>query len=367
MHGGQTFDNAAISPTLLAQAIKQQWCRWEDCRGSRVIHITWGPGTITEIEQPGRGGRMVWVDFGGTVGVKRFLAESLHGGQYFTAITLPGAIHATLTARQQEEAARRQAARQAAQQAAQRNSTPAPAPKPPAATPQPATSRSQVEAEKASRVRAALQRYGVDRLYYMAPVFNVPSVLDRGILSHHAAHPWGHTDFSLDEMQEKREQKIVPISKRPLHDYANLYFVTHTPMQYVLTHDNKWDHEQIAQDELVFIEVDPVRAFLAPGMVFTDGNAGRFLTQFYNNVDHLSRLDWEILGRKRGSGSDYKRLKSAEVLVPDRIPVDWFTRVVVYSQGGANMLGLLLDRYNKGRRMAITISCAYEIDTSLYY
>jgi hypothetical protein len=110
-----------------------------------------------------------------------------------------------------------------------------------------------------------------------------------------------------------------------------------------------------------------VRAFLAPGMVFADGNAGRFLTQFYNNIDHLSRLDWEILGRQRGSGSDYKRLKSAEVLVPDHIPVDWFTRVVVYSQRGANMLGLLLDGYNKGRHKAITIPCAYEIDTSLYY
>jgi hypothetical protein len=370
MNEGPSSNNAAISPALLFQAIKQQWCCWEDCQGSHVTHTTWGSGIITKVESRASRDPIIWVDFRGATGAKRFVANSICDGMVFSSISLPGKVHRDVKARQQQAETAQPKVVQPASKPEARRDTPAPATKQqnPGLHEQPSTqAQNRPDTHRAAAVRRALQQYGVDRLYYMTPVANVPSILHHGILSHNTAAGLPHADFSLAWMQDQRDRTTIPIGNRPLHDYANLYFATHTPMQYVLTHPNKWGHPQISQDELVFVEVDPVRAFLAPGMVFTDGNAGRYLTCFYCDPKDLQCLDWNILRQKRGTNSDYRRLKAAEVLVWDRIPVDWFMRIVVYSERGGVLLGKQVQTYNKRWRTAVTVACAYEIDTSLYY
>lgn len=71
----------------------------------------------------------------------------------------------------------------------------------------------------------------VAELYYIAPIENVPSILEKGILSHNLVH--GHDlakqDFSMQSVQKIRARKIVPVktpdgSLKTIHDHANFYF-----------------------------------------------------------------------------------------------------------------------------------------------
>ena len=63
----------------------------------------------------------------------------------------------------------------------------------------------------------------ISELHYITPMKNVPSILQRGILSHNRAAKLQHDDISMREIQDVRANKRVP-GGLPLHDYANLYF-----------------------------------------------------------------------------------------------------------------------------------------------
>src|SRR6059058_51720 len=63
------------------------------------------------------------------------------------------------------------------------------------------------------------------------PLANIPSVLERGILSHNRASKIEHESAAMEEIQERRDRKGVPGGLR-LHQYANLYFHARNPMLY---------------------------------------------------------------------------------------------------------------------------------------
>ena len=71
----------------------------------------------------------------------------------------------------------------------------------------------------------------VRELHYITPIENLPSILEKGILSHKLASKIPHLSVALDVIQERRKNKIIPRG-RPLHDYVNLYFDARNPMLY---------------------------------------------------------------------------------------------------------------------------------------
>lgn len=137
---------------------------------------------------------------------------------------------------------------------------------------------------------------------------------------------------------------------RELHSYFPLYFATHTPMLYVqYTHDY--------QDKIVIFEIG--HSVLSElGVVFTDGNASnqqlskygrekvgivpattsascqRFYSpdgphgtnpnrsNFYADLLFLRSLNWDIINGQWFSSVEKKRIKHAEVLVPNLLPID---------------------------------------------
>lgn len=63
----------------------------------------------------------------------------------------------------------------------------------------------------------------VQRLYYIAHIQNVISILDHGILSYKRAKKLNHESFALQGVQDRRH-KISVIGTATIHDYANLYY-----------------------------------------------------------------------------------------------------------------------------------------------
>ena len=181
------------------------------------------------------------------------------------------------------------------------------------------------------KIEEILDKYGIDHLYYIAPVSNIPSILARGILSFNRVQKIEHQDFSMRYVQKRREEEI-PGTGKEIHDYVPLYFATHTPMQRVLIFGTKNKPRSISCIELAFIVLNGSSIFQQPGVIFTDGNAASEKTGFYTNLADLEKLDWDIIRRRSGTTRDYKRKKAAEVLVPNFIPVTYFNKIVVFNE-----------------------------------
>jgi hypothetical protein len=147
---------------------------------------------------------------------------------------------------------------------------------------------------------------------------------------------------------------------RSLHSYVPFYFTTRTPML-------RNQRDSGIQNKIVIFEVS--RAFLTDQRVlFTDGNASmqqlsksageevriipatvsrdtcqrQYLpdgrpygtnpnrSDFYRDVVFLDRVNWDVINRLHSVDFEvYKRVTHAEILVPDRFPLDEMLSIAV--------------------------------------
>lgn len=91
-----------------------------------------------------------------------------------------------------------------------------------------------------------MNRGEIIELYFIAPIVNVPSIMQHGILSYKLAQQVAHDSVAMQEIQERRKDKQIP-NARKLHEYANLYFDAHNPMLSKLREKN---------DEICILRVD---------------------------------------------------------------------------------------------------------------
>jgi hypothetical protein len=218
------------------------------------------------------------------------------------------------------------------------------------------------------RLKPHLMKFGIDHLHYMAPLNNVPLMLAMGILSYNKARRLPHEDISLWSVQERRESPIPGTDKR-IHDYVPFYFAIHTPMQYVISRGTERQDPTINQRNLVFIEVDAVKIFRTPGVIFTDGNAAaEKRTCFYSNPADLDKLDWKVINTRDCYWSEYKRKKAAEVLVPDNVDANSFTRIVVFNPDAAkDLIKSVQTLCEKLKAQYPVLLECISIDTTHYY
>lgn len=150
--------------------------------------------------------------------------------------------------------------------------------------------------------------------HYITPIENLPSILERGILSHARAEEIDHESVADSEIQDLRSDKKVP-EGRPLHEYVNLYFHARNPMMYKRRGRHETlcvlsVHRSVLQEE---------------GTVIADRNASSDYVRFGRGVDDLDILDPEKIYAEYWTHDNpleqwrRKSIKCAEVLVPERV------------------------------------------------
>jgi hypothetical protein len=191
---------------------------------------------------------------------------------------------------------------------------------------------------------SAVHRDDITEFHYITAIENVPSIVERGILSHNLAKRVPHRDVSMEEVQDIRQGKRVP-NGRLLHDYANVYFQARNPMLY-----KRLD----LRNELAVIRVSPL-ALDIPEAVVADGNAAVGFTAYQPAPHGVAIVDKETTFAARWTHSDpweYRRRKAAscaELLVPDRIPADYVIGAWVASMQALRALRALGCPIESGR------------------
>lgn len=219
-------------------------------------------------------------------------------------------------------------------------------------------------------------------VYHMVHFDNLESIfLRRALLSKEKVVQEGTTYYSIayDDVQGLRDRVFVwdaiGLKFRSLHSYVPFYISTHTPMLYVQL-------SQGIQDKIVIFEVS--RQIIAEkGTVFTNGNAtnqqlakygsevadvmpktlekrecrrryrpngphgkNSNCSDFYAHPTFLEELNWNIINGRYFSGTEQKRVKHAEVLVPDILPLSKLLGIAVKNQAMVNEVNDLISQCN---------------------
>jgi ssDNA thymidine ADP-ribosyltransferase, DarT len=83
-----------------------------------------------------------------------------------------------------------------------------------------------------------MKRTDIKSLYYITHIENLPSILERGIMSHRTIERSGvaYTKIYDGEIVNRRQNKQTP-GRGSLWEYANLYFQPRNPMLYRVIHE----------------------------------------------------------------------------------------------------------------------------------
>lgn len=187
-------------------------------------------------------------------------------------------------------------------------------------------SRQALNSSRISQAQNLLAEYGIDYLYHMTSIDNLPSILSHGLLSHNQAHRFGlnKTDISDNCVQDIRQGKSV--NRIRLHDYVPLYFNPKNPMLY---------RRKELQQDIIILAINPI-VLVYPGTIFSDGNAACRGTTFYSDIEMLSQLDWDTIWTRYWNDKfDGKRIRCAETLVYPSLSLDKILTVFCYSEMSA--------------------------------
>jgi ssDNA thymidine ADP-ribosyltransferase, DarT len=218
-------------------------------------------------------------------------------------------------------------------------------------------------------------------IYHMVHFDNLRSIFQRrALLSKEKVlqEQIPYHSIAHEEVQTLRDRIFIrdPLVQRyrPLHSYVPFYFATRTPMLRV-------QYKKGTQDEIIIFEVS--RSILNDqGVLFTNGNASiQQLSKFgeervyikpaivldgtcrrkyrpdgpygtsqnssniYNDVSFLGQLDWEGINDISWIDdlTEYKRIRHAEVLVPDLLPLGRVSGVAVKTREMVQAVNALLE------------------------
>lgn len=219
-------------------------------------------------------------------------------------------------------------------------------------------------------------------LYHIVHLNTLMSILRSGrLLSKERviAEKLEYYSLADEDVQKLRDRVYIQDMQkriwRSLHSYVPFYFVEQTPLLYR-------KYKEGLQDEIFFLEVS--RSLIdVPGVLFADGDTTIqqlskfgtervFLTpatretpeckrQYHPNGPHgtniarstlysgsvfLEKLNWDsMLSSDWGKDDEKKRVKHAEVLVPDEVSLDWIRAISVRTWHKARLVNELIRQY----------------------
>lgn len=174
---------------------------------------------------------------------------------------------------------------------------------------------------------------GQTGIYNIQAINNIPSIMQKGLLSNEKASRIEHISIAMNEVQVRRELVQVPNGLK-LHQYVNLYFDPRNPML---------SRKRNQNEEICILKVD--RTVLDfEGVILSDRNASSEYAAFYGVELGLENLNFELIYARYWTDDNYyeqcikKSIKCAEVLLPNCVPPNCILSAAVVNEAAAERL-----------------------------
>ena len=181
---------------------------------------------------------------------------------------------------------------------------------------------------------------------------NIPWILDHGLnCPNGATHDPNFIPIGNPELIAKRQNRSVPIPPDGmLSDYVPFYFTPYSPMMYNIK--TGYGGIPIRRNDEIVVLVSSLHQVVAAQRqyVFTDRHAYLITANYYNDLQSLQHIDFDLL-RERDFRHDpddpgkFERYQ-AEALIYQHLPTQALMGIVCYTDTVANTVRLALQARN---------------------
>lgn len=195
------------------------------------------------------------------------------------------------------------------------------------------------------------QQPNIVRVFRIVHIDNVEYLLTHGMFTktHAQADP---NYINIGDSGLIAQRNDYPVGINPpngqLGEYVPFYFGPLSPM--LLNIKTGYSGiTQRPQEDIVYIvcRANSIVEY-CDEWCFTDGHAKNTITEFYNNLDNLSEVDWNIVSERQWSNTeedfDRMRRKQAEFLVKHHVPVNCISSIVVLNQTKKEFVEEIINR-----------------------
>jgi len=168
-------------------------------------------------------------------------------------------------------------------------------------------------------------------------------------------------------LKERRSRTVVPVAAGgTLGDYVPFYFANRSPMLYAI-HTSQVEGYTGGQKEVIYLASTVQKVIEGDqSWAFTDGHAVERVTQFYDTVGNLNKVDWNLIGnwswKNTDADPDRKRRKQAEFLVKPSVPWHWMDTIGVANEAMARQVRQVLDETEVEHRPRVAIEPRWYYD-----
>ncbi len=163
-------------------------------------------------------------------------------------------------------------------------------------------------------------------LYHITHINNLDSILKSGFIYSKNNNPRPIVNIAYEGIQDRRARKQIAIKPFGcLHDYVPFYLCPRCPMLLAI-HNNAVENYKDGQDKIIHL-VTTTDLIINDKIqfVFSDGHAAMDISEFFNSITDIDKLDWETIKAEYWANTDddpdKKRRKQAEFLVYEKFPV----------------------------------------------
>lgn len=166
----------------------------------------------------------------------------------------------------------------------------------------------------------SLGLYEIKFIYHMTNIDNLSMILSHGLLPHGNRYVAERIDNK--DVNERRNRKD-PIYGKVIHDYVPFYLNPKNPMLFV---------NRYRQNGIIILAFSN-NLFFREGAVFTNGNAAKSNTKFFNSLDCLGEINWDCIKAEYwNSFENGKSERMAEVLVPDQVEINSLCHIICFDE-----------------------------------
>ena len=162
----------------------------------------------------------------------------------------------------------------------------------------------------------------IKKFWYITSINNLVSIFKRGILCRAEINKAEINKFEIPttDISNRGVQK----HRKGFHQLVPLFFADNTPMLYIKMKE--------ASDAICLLEIDKAVKDL-DDVQFSNGNVASQNTEIYNSLDSFTNEEEEIIfSRNPAYWNKWKRIRSAEVLVPTKVKPKFIKSIFVASE-----------------------------------
>lgn len=175
-------------------------------------------------------------------------------------------------------------------------------------------------------------------IYHITHINNLERIIaEGGLQCDRSAQKLKAVNIGHKHIKARRMNRQVPVGPGgTVGDYVPFYFAPRSPMLYAI--NGGWVEGYNAGQRPVIYLCSSAESVSDAGLqwVFTEGHADMRFTDFFDDLNDLDKVDWNLMGSRYWNDTDEdpdrKRRRQAEFLVHEFFPWELVSYIGVYDR-----------------------------------